>query len=120
MISFDALCLLNSHFPPGSSPTDEEFQEILSVAHTKYHEQVDAQEAIEALALMQALMAEGEKWVQAAYLVTTPELSAPTLTVIKSRVTKSQADAPQDAEAEAGESSYGQLALTRDRIPKES
>ena len=111
MISFDALCLLNSHFPPGSAPTDEQFQEIIDLTLSKCHEVVDPQEAIEALAMMQALMAEGEKWVQAAYLVTTPELAAPTLTVVT--VTKSQADAPQDAEAEAGESSYGQLALTR-------
>lgn len=109
MISFDSLTLLNSHFPSGSNPTYEQFQEIVDLCAVKFHEPVDAAEASDALSLMHALIDGGEKWVQAAYLVTTPELAAPTLTV----VTKSQADAPQDAEAKAGESSYGQLALTR-------
>lgn len=113
MISFDALTLLNSHFPSGSNPTYEQFQEIVDLCQIKYHKPIDIADASDALALMHALIDGGEKWVQAAYLVTTPELATPTLTVTKSPVTKSQADAPQDAEAEAGESSYGQLALTR-------
>ena len=81
-MTFDTLALLYHHLVSNPTPSDEEFEEIVVAARAKQREEIDTQEAIEALAQLQAMVGEGESWVKAIHLITTsmqedrqPELS---------------------------------------------